>query len=298
VDKLLTAGQSISVLDQLRRKMKELGDREKVLIESRDRELKSIQRKCGLENARFKQQAEAETQKAMEALEEERIRLENRFAVRKVRIEQAFEKTKANLLEIAEQTRSQQKYENQKELLQANRVHDTEVQSLDRARKSYLVELSNETNRLEDIGAAGWKVFKGYGTFRKYLQNEEQASFDNVSNDDAKALLESLRSQLNDLESQLSFSIQNALSRLFSVVSIWAILVCVGIGAAVAFLAPQVSDVVGISPDRILAGVCVTGWSGRDRLWGRVSYGARYGAFFRGAIHALHRFDSTMSACR
>ena len=60
--KILTAGQSISTLEKLRQTMEELGGREKALIASRDRELKSIQQKYALENARFKRQAEAETQ--------------------------------------------------------------------------------------------------------------------------------------------------------------------------------------------------------------------------------------------
>lgn len=110
MDNLLTAGQSISILDQLHAKMEELGSREKVIIESRDRELKAIRRKCGLEHARLKEQAEAETQKGMEVLEEERLRLETRFDLRKARIDQAYEKAQVALQEIAEQARSQQKY--------------------------------------------------------------------------------------------------------------------------------------------------------------------------------------------
>ncbi|HAR00119.1 MAG TPA: hypothetical protein DCR61_12275, partial [Verrucomicrobiales bacterium] len=154
--KILTAGQSISTLEKLRQTMEELGGREKALIASRDRELKSIQQKYALENARFKRQAEAETQKAMEALNEERIRLESHFALRKVRIDHAYENAQKALNEAAEQTRSQQKYENQKELLQANRAHDADLQSVDHVRKSFSAELSNETQRLENSGGFGW----------------------------------------------------------------------------------------------------------------------------------------------
>jgi S-DNA-T family DNA segregation ATPase FtsK/SpoIIIE len=254
VDNLLTAGQSISILDQLHAKMEELGSREKVIIESRDRELKAIRRKCGLEHARLKEQAEAETQKGMEVLEEERLRLETRFDLRKARIDQAYEKAQVALQEIAEQARSQQKYENQKKLLQANRVHDTEVQSLDRSRKSYLGELSEETRRLEQLGGAAWKVYKGYKAFRKRLESEAKPSLDNESHSDVHALFKSLRSNLNDLESIVSFSVKNLLARLFSFVSVWVILVGVGVGAAIAFFVPQVSDTIGLSPEQTLMG--------------------------------------------
>ncbi len=252
--KILTAGQSISTLEKLRQTMEELGVREKALIASRDRELKSIQQKSALENARFKRQAEAETQKAMDALNEERIRLESHFAARKVRIDHAYENAQKALNETAEQTRSQQKYENQKELLQANRAHDADLQSVDHAGKTLSAELSNETQRLESIGGLGWRVFKGYGNFRKWLRDGGQPSPGEVSIQDEHALLESLKSQLTELESSLSFSAHNALARLFSFVSIWLILCCLGIGGATVFLLPQVSDAIGATQNRILMG--------------------------------------------
>jgi len=255
VAKILTAGQSISTLEKLRQTMEELRVREKALIASRDRELKSIQQKSALENARFKRQAEAETQKAVEALNEERIRLESHFALRKVRIDHAYENAQKALNETAEQTRSQQKYENQKELLQANRAHDADLQSVDHAGKSFSAELSNETQRLESIGGLGWRVFKGYGNFRKWLRDGGQPSLGEVSIQEEHALLESLKSRLTELESSLSFSVHNALARVFSFVSIWLTLCCLGIGGAIVFLLPQVSDAIGATQSRILMAV-------------------------------------------
>jgi DNA segregation ATPase FtsK/SpoIIIE, S-DNA-T family len=256
VDKLLSAGKTLSTLEQLQQTLDELGAREASLIEGRERELTAIRRKFDALKTRSVQESEALAEKNREILDAERQGLEARFTSRKQRIDQAWDHAKTALHEVAEQTRSQRKYENQKELLLANRVYDADLQALDQTHKALLSELSLEVGRLEGVRHAGWHVFRGYRAFRNWFQREAEATTAVSSDGEAGLLLESLRSHLNQLESQLGFAPQNALARLFSVLSPWVMLLCVAAGGALALFVPQVSSAVGLSADQLL------GWGG------------------------------------
>ncbi len=257
MDRLLTAGQTIAKLEELRLLVEELVSRESSLIEERDRELEAIQRKYGLLKVRSRKRADEREEAAREALEVERSRLESRFSARRRRIDQALENARAALEEEAEQTRSQQKYENQKDLLQANRQHDTDALALEKTWKAFSAELAAEVDRLSDCRDRAWEVFKGYGVFRKWLSAEPKLSLQEPTVEDEYELLESLRSQLSELEVQSKASFPTMLAKLFSVIPFWVMLLFVGLLGALGFLVPQVASAVGLVPEQILIGVAL-----------------------------------------
>ena len=252
MNKLLTAGTTLSILERLRHTVEELGLREKALIESRDRDLSAIRRKFESQKANARKQADAQSAMALEALNAEKDRLEARFESRRLRIKQGIEKASKVLHDTAEHARSQQRYENQKDLLLAQRELDANSLAMDQTWKSYVADLSVEIQRLEGIQHLAWKVFRGYGTFRKWLQREMDPVPEESSSVDEYALLQTLRSQLTHLESQLGYSIPTALAQCFSFVPVWGLLILVGMMGAVGFFVPQLTETLGMAKEQLL----------------------------------------------
>lgn len=252
MNKMLTAGTTLSLLEKLRHTVEEIGLREKSLIESRDRDLAAIRRKFESQKAHVRKQADAQAALAQEALNAERERIESRFASRRLRIKQAIENTSKALHDAAEHARSQQQYENQKDLLQAQRDHDANSLAMDQTWKSYVSDLSLEIQRLEGIQGLTWKVFRGYRSFRSWLQRELAPAAQEPSTEDEYAQLQTLRSQLTDLEAQLRFSIPTALAQCFSMVPVWVLLVFIGVLGALGLLVPQVPDTLGIAKEQFI----------------------------------------------
>lgn len=241
MNKLLTAGTTLSVLEKLRHTASDFGARETALIESRDRDLAAVQRTFSAQMANFRKEAETLAAISQKTLDDERDRIESRFEARRIRIEQALEKKNKALHEAAEDARSQQQYENQKVLLQAQRVHDTDALAMEQTWKSYVAKLSVEIQRLERIQHLAWKMFRGYKTFRNLLQSEVKTTAQEANSDDEYVMLQTLRSQLAVLESQLRLSVPSALAKFFSIVPIWGVLLFVLVlGVGVAFFVPPV----------------------------------------------------------
>ena len=252
MNKMLTAGTTLSILEQLRHTVEELGLREKALIEARDGDLAAIRRKFESQKANVRKQADAQAALAQDALNAERERIETRFESRRFRIKQAIENANKALHDAAEHARSQQQYENQKDLLQAQRDQDANSLAMDQTWKSYVADLSVETQRLEGIQHLAWKVFRGYRSFRRWFQREMEPAAQDSSTVDEYALLQTLRSQLTELEAQLRFSIPTSLAQCFSIVPVWVLLALVGGMGAVGFFVPQVSETLGIAKEQLL----------------------------------------------
>lgn len=261
--KQLTAGQTLARLEKLRLTVAELVAREASLIEVRDREMEAIQRKYDLLKVRSRKRAEEHAETARTAFDIEKSRLEARFAGRRRWIDQALESAKSALHEAAEQTRSQQKYENQKDLLQANREHDSDSRALEKTWKAFSAELGAEVDRLGDCRARAWEIFKGYGVFRRCLSNGLETPVSEASEEDEYELLEALRSQLAALDSQLETSFQSLAARLFAVVPLWVMLFVIGSVGALGFFVPQVAnalgELAGELPSLIAVGVGLVG---------------------------------------
>ena len=252
MNKMLTAGTTLSILEQLRHTVGELGLQEKALIEARDSDLAAIRRKFESQKATVLKEADAQAALAQDALNAERERIEARFESRRLRIKQAIENASKALHDAAEHARSQQQYENQKDLLQAQRVYDADTLAMDQTWKSYVADLSVEIQRLEGTQPLAWKVFRGYRSFRSWLQRELEPAAQDSSTVDEYALLQTLRSQLTELEAQLRFSMPTSLAQCFSIVPVWVLLAFIGVMGAVGFFVPQVSETLGIAKEQLL----------------------------------------------
>ena len=256
MDSLLTAGRTIAIVEELRVAVNELVSRESTLIERRDRELDAIRRKYDLLKARDRQQTAELADRDRAQLAEEKLRLEARFDGRRNWIEQASERAKGALEESVKQTQSQQKYENQKDLLQANRKHDADCVALDKTLKSFLTELESEVESFEVSKVGVWDLGRVYPPLRRSFETDPGHSTSHESSLDEYELLEMLRAELRKIQSGLGFSIRTGLVRFFSIVPVWATLFLAGVPIALGFLFPQIGESLGLMPDLILYAGC------------------------------------------
>ena len=255
MDKLLTVGQTISTLEGLRKTVNGLVERESSLLLERDRELEAIRRKYDLLKARSRQSAEEQSNRAGAALEARRTRARERTTLRGQWIEKSYERAKAALDESVEQTRSQQKYENQKDLLQANRDHDRDCDASEKTLKSYLLELGHESERLELAKEQAWNIFRSDPMFKKRIEAGNGQAPERPSASDEYALLEDLRKRLGGLELGVRLSFRVILVRFFSLVPVWLLLLLLGAVGGGTYYFPQLANSVGMESELIVRGV-------------------------------------------
>lgn len=255
MDKILTVGQTISTLEGLRVAVDGLVGRESSLLLDRDRDLEAIRRKYDLLKARSRQKADEQSSRAGAALEARRIQLDERASQRKKWIEKSYERAHSALVESVEQRRSQQKYENQKDLLQANRDHDSDCDASERTLKSYLVELEYEAERFEGFKEKAWNLFRGAPMFKKWIQGGDDRASESGYSSDEFVLIETLRDHLKGLEAKLCLSSRVILVRFFSLVPVWLLLVGLGALGAGAYYFPGALTSIGLESEQIVKGV-------------------------------------------
>jgi DNA segregation ATPase FtsK/SpoIIIE, S-DNA-T family len=254
VDKILTVGQTVSTLEGLRKAVDGLVGRESSLLLERDRELEAIRRKYDLLKARSRQNAEELSNRAGAALEARRDRAKERALSREQWIERSSGRAKAALSESVEQLRSQQKYENQKDLLQANRDHDSDSDASEKTLKSYLIELGHESERLEVVKEKAWSLFRGDPMFKKQIQSGSSKTPERPPASDEYALLEDLRKRLGGLEAGVCLSSQVILIRFFSLVPVWLLLLVLIAIVGGTYYFPQLTSFVGIESELVVRG--------------------------------------------
>ncbi|MCS1411866.1 MAG: DNA translocase FtsK [Verrucomicrobia subdivision 3 bacterium] len=254
MNKLLTVGQSLSVVESLRRTINEVAHRESALLETRDRELEAIHRKYDLLKARFRRESEDEYRQALEAFEAEGVRIQDRNTFRKSWIDRAHGAALAALKESVEQLRSQQKYENQKDLLQANREHDADLQSSERTRQEFLQELQCEEQRFESLRNRAWRLFRGYAPLTALLRREREMALDQAELDEY-AVLRRLREVVDQLETSVSQFSRRVIPRLFSAAPLWLFFLVAGGLVGGDYFMPAIGESVGVSSRTLLMGI-------------------------------------------
>jgi DNA segregation ATPase FtsK/SpoIIIE, S-DNA-T family len=257
VDKILTVGQTVSTLESLRNAVDSLVARESSLLLDRDRELEAIRRKYDLLKARSRQNAEEQSNRAGAALEARRDGAKERTALRQQWIEKSYERSKKALDESVEQKRSQQQYENQKDLLQANRDHDNDCDASEKTLKSYLLELDNESERFEIAKEKAWNFFRSDPMFKNQIQEGNSQTSDRPSASDEYALLENLRKGLGGLETSVCLSFRVILVRFFSLVPVWLLLLFLSAVGGGAYYFPQLASSLGLESDLIIRGAAL-----------------------------------------
>ena len=258
MDKLLTVGESIAAMEALRASVCQLVEREGEIRSRRDAELEAIRRKYDLLKARGRQRAAEESESALARFDQERAELKDRIETRSRWIEESLKRATARLETSVEQARSQQKYENQKDLLGANRAQEADGEAAEQTLRAFLSRLQLEAERLEDLRFRAGNYMGGYRSFRRSLIEEPNRSPETSSGDE-DSVQEQLGLELNRLEDALSNSSRWFLSRCFAGISIWLLLsLLMGAGGLVAFI-PQVSSGLGIASGELLAGLLAVG---------------------------------------
>lgn len=259
MNKLLTAGDTLATLGGLRESVEELVAREAAAVEGRDRDSEAISRKYDLLKARQRKAGEARYQQAKETAAVERQQAEERFVKRGRWIEEAHQRARTEVVERAEQIRSQQKYENQKDLLQANRQAERDRKAAESTHRDFLTELELEGNRLEGIKGIAWDLFRGYPFFRRSKVLDDGSAPVEVDATDEYQLLEALRQQLTAIELGLKGGWTIVL-KVFSWVPVWVLLVLIAGVGGVAQGLPELVLRAGASPDLVVRTAAVV-WS-------------------------------------
>ncbi len=295
MNKLLTARQTLAAVDALRQTLRDAALRESALRAERDKELEAIRRRHDLLKARLRQQAEDERRQALAAFEAEEARLRAQAASRKLRIDQARKHALTALEISADQLRSQQKYENQKILLQANREHEAELQLIERTQRKLLRALRDEEERFEGLKDRARRLFRGYPPFAAWLQRKPESVAELSGEPDAGAVLQSLREVGGQLEAAVNHFARRILARLFAWVPWWLMLAGILGAGAVILLAPAVREALGVSR-MTLVGALACGCLGVLGM-----YGIGFGLGRRQAVSIAEKFwwaQGALSRCR
>lgn len=246
MNKLLTAGQTLTTLRKLRSVVQKVVQSEEELTRQRDQELEAVGRKYGLLRARARDrmaQAEAEASKAQETL---RGQTRRRIEARQQWIESAAGRAKEALEARAEEIKSQQRYQNQKELLRANKTHEDNTKAAEKTLRGFLRELEAEEARFEDLRELAQGRVKGFYSFRALLRQLPDELPAEGRSSDEYLILDLLRKELGDTEIKLGSGFGILLLKVFSVVPLWGWILLLGtMGAGVHFL-PQVLAEVGV----------------------------------------------------
>ena len=254
MNELLTTGQTLSIVDSLRRTLQDAARRELALRAEQEKELEAIRRRHGLLKERFRRQETEAKRRALADFEAKESKLRALHSSRKLRIRQAGERALTALRQSAEQLRSQQKYENQKILLHASREHDAALQSARHQQREFQQTLQEEADRFERLEDRSRRLFHGYASWDALLrrQVENDAVFLSEESEE-RVVLRRFRETAGDWEAELNQLAQSLVVRLFAWVRWWLILVGVlGIGGGIS-LTPAALETLEVSSKTLAA---------------------------------------------
>ena len=245
---LLTAGQTLSIVDSLRRTLRDAARREVALRAEQEKELEAIRRRHGLLKERFRRQEVEAKRQALADFEAKEAEIRALPLSRKLRIQQAGERSLATLRQSAEQLRSQQKYENQKILLHASREHDASLQSARHQQREFQRTLQEEAERWERLADRSRRLFRGYASWAALLRRQigNGAVFLSEESEEP-VVLRRFQETAGDWEAELNQLAQSLVVRLFAWVRWWLILVGVLVVGGGIFLTPESLETLGIS---------------------------------------------------
>lgn len=248
MNELLTTRQTLSIVDSLRRTLRDAARQESVLRTEHDKELKEIRRRYGLLKERFRRQEAEAKRQAFANFEAEESKIRALNLSRKLRIQQAAERALATIRQSADQLRSLQKYENQKILLHASREHDAALQSAKREQQDFQQELQEEAERFQNLTDRSRRLFRGYASWVDLLRRQIENDAVFLSEDsDERAVLRGFRETVDHWEAELNQLSQNLVVRLFAWVRLWLILASIlGVGGGI-FWTPAALETLGIS---------------------------------------------------
>lgn len=256
MNELLTTGQTLSIVDSLRRTLRDAARQESALRAEHDKELKEIRRRHGLLKERFRRQEAEAKRQYLVAFEAREAKIRALYLSRKLRIQRAGERALTTIRQSAEQLRSQRKYENQKILLRASREHDAELQSAKHRRGEFQRILQEEADRFEKLTDRSRRLFRGYASWAARLRRQVENDAVFLSQDsDERAILQRFQETAGDWELELDRLSQSLVVRLFAWVSWWLILAGVlGVGGGI-FLTPEALETLEISPTTLAAAI-------------------------------------------
>lgn len=256
MNELLTTGQTLSIVDSLRRTLRDAARQELAWRAEHDKELEEIRRRHGLLKERFRRQEAEAKRQSLVAFEAKEARIRALYLSRKLRIQQASERALATIRQSAEQLRSQQKYENQKILLHASREHDAGLQAAKREQQEFQRDLQEESGRFEKLADRSRRLFRGYASWGELLRRQIGNSAVFLPEDsDERAVLRGFRETVGDWEAGLNQLAQSLVVRLFAWVRWWLILAFVlGVGGGI-FWTPEALETLEISPTTLAAAI-------------------------------------------
>ena len=268
MNELLTTGQTLSIVDSLRRTLQDAARRELALRAEQEKELEAIRRRHGLLKERFRRQETEAKRQSLADFEAKESKIRALHSSRKLRIRQAGERALTALRQSAEQLRSQQKYENQKILLHASREHDAALQSARHQQREFQQTLQEEADRFERLADRSRRLFRGYASWDALLRRQigNGAVFPSEESEE-RVVLRRFQATAGDWEAELNQLAQSLVVRLFAWVRWWLILVGVlGVGGGIS-LTPAALETLEVS-SKTLAAATAGGCFGVLALYG------------------------------
>ena len=195
----LGAKQMVELLDGLRGTFRDFVEREQRLNQGHLSEMTKNQRRYQETLAEHESWLTGERTAADSDFEDAKQRVESRHARRKSRINQACANIRQRHITDVEAQEAKQKFEIQRDLLQASRDQEARVKETENAYHDYMAALASEREALSALESRTRRVFGGYPGFRKMLavppagEGVDQSRDQNQSLQDLRALLEKTR---------------------------------------------------------------------------------------------------------
>jgi len=166
---LLSAGETLALLDRLRQSLREAVQRTAEL--DRDFTARSHKLRAQLEKAlaaeRSRWTAESEKLTAEKATQEQHV--DDRFNARKSRITRALENARVRRLADIEGEEGKHTFDNQRALLDSERTKEVDTQKSNADYQSFTNELANERAALVQLSGRARATFAGFGPLARLI---------------------------------------------------------------------------------------------------------------------------------
>lgn len=214
---------TLALLDRLRRSVRDCVTRRGEL--EKDTAIRTNRLRAQHEQALTAERSRwaAETEKANSATTTEQAAVEAIFTSRKNRLTKALANTQQQRLKEIESEEGKHTFENQRGLLEAERVRDTETQQNKTNHEKFTTELANERAALDRLAVRAKGTLGGFGSLARLV---DQPPTVHISNPTAheNELLDQLRIQRDLTASKLSRCNAFVLPLFFRVFRIWLLI--------------------------------------------------------------------------
>jgi uncharacterized membrane protein len=217
---LLSAGETLALLDRLRQSLREAVQRTAEL--DKDFTLRANKLRAQLEQSLAAERArwttESDQLSADKATQEQHI--EDRFKARKGLITRALENARAKRLAQIEGEEGKHTFDNQRELLDNERAKEVDTQKNNASYQSFTGELANERAALDQLSRRARATFSGFGSLARLINHPPTGPALDPKADENQ-LLDQLREQRDRAARALTRTNALVLPVLFRFLRLW-----------------------------------------------------------------------------